>query len=115
MVMQDYSDSRLDSLIERSLRSGARLRYGQKQRAWAALRERVAAEALVAAERAPVVPANPGLLRSVLRWLVWMCLEESHYERAARQRCLQSYPLALCGEPLGGGMWTTFQHGPANP
>jgi hypothetical protein len=112
--MQDFSDNMLDILIEQSLRSGSTLRPGQKQQAWAALRERIAAESL-AVEPAPVAPAKPGLFRSGLNWLIWMCLEESHYERAARQRSLASYPLALCGEPLGGGMWTTFRHDYANP
>lgn len=106
--MQDFSDNMLDTMIAQSLRSGAALRPGQKQRAWAALRARVAAETLVAAE--PVAPPKPGMLRVAFRWLVWLCLEESHYERAARRRSLESYPLALCGEPLGGGMWTAFGH-----
>lgn len=104
--MQDFSDSTLDTLIGRSLRSGASLRPGQKQRAWESLRERVVSESMVmVAEPAPVPRSYATLLRSALRWLVWMCLEESHYERAARRRRLDSYPLALCGEPLGGGIW----------
>ncbi len=104
--MQDFSDNTLDRLIGRSLRSGALLRPEQKQRAWESLRQRVVSETMLAAEPVPAPQSRPSLLRSALRWLVWMCLEESHYERAARRRSLESYPLALCGEPLGGGMWT---------
>jgi hypothetical protein len=104
--MQDFSDNTLDALIERSLRYEARLRPGQQARAWEALRARVVAEA-VEPVPAPAPRHNPLLV--AIRWVIWMCLEESHYERAARQRRLESYPLALCGEPLGGGIWTTFR------
>ena len=105
--MQDYSDNSLDRLIEQSLRLGAALRPGQKQRAWETLQARLLADQTVAVVKPEREAHSP--LRAFGRWLVWMCLDESHYERAVRHR-LNAYPLALTGEPLGVALWTGRIH-----
>lgn len=104
--MQDYSDNALDRLIGRSLRSGTVVRPEQTRRAWDALQTRIAADNLAAAKPAQ---ERTSLLRSFGRWLIWMCLDDGHYERAMRRR-LNAYPLALAGDPLGVGLWAGRLH-----
>ena len=108
--MQDSSDSRLDAMIASSLRGSAHARPGQQQRAWERLRARAAAQDMlpaVAAEAARPVgwAVVVAAIRSALRWLIWLCLEESRYERAMRHR-LDAYPLVFHGEPHSAGIWS---------
>ena len=50
--------------------------------------------------------------KAAARWLIWMCLDESHYERAMRHR-LDAYPLVFHGEPHSAGIWSVSAIGQA--